>query len=93
MATMGELMGKPQVHRYPPLGRPPFPYRWRSRQTEPERFGKACRIVPRVTYQRRPDGTTAGNYASFGSTEKILVEFEDGAQVLTTRGSLRRRKG
>lgn len=67
-----------------------FPYRWRSRKTHADRFGDVCRIVPRLQTRYRADGTVCGwGYGT--SNNSTLVEFEDGEQVITTRGSIRRR--
>lgn len=67
-----------------------YPYRWRSRKTHPERWNQLCRIIPRDMTRRHADGSMI--VASYGnSANSTLVEFEDGTQVITTRGSIRRR--
>lgn len=64
------------IYRYPPPGAPRFRFRWRTRKTHPERFGESCRIV----------ATSRSMSISGGS---IVVEFEDGTQAVTFRGSIR----
>lgn len=89
---MAAMDGSQSAHSEPMMMVPAskFPYRWRSRKTHPERWGQFCRIVPRASVQRHADGTAAA--WSFGSSaNSTLVEFEDGEQVITTRGSIRRR--
>lgn len=53
-------------------------HRWRVRRTLPERFGQPCRVVP-------PLPRSGKNHMG-----TILVEFEDGARVVTSRFSVRR---
>lgn len=67
----------PPPFRYPPAGAPTYRFRWRTRKQHPERFGNACRIVP------------AGDPGRRGPMGMVVVEFEDGARAVTTRGSIR----
>ncbi len=64
------------VFRYPPQGAIVFAFRWRTRKQLPERYGEACRILKGVT-------------ASWEARARVLVEFMDGFQAATHRGSIR----
>jgi len=80
--------------QHPPASRPRFPYRWRTRQQLADRFGAPCRIVPTAAVMRNAAGDAiAWGYGAHGSTNRMIVEFEDGTQVETTRGSIRLRRG
>jgi len=52
-------------------------YTWRIRKWLPDRFGQTCRVITSV---RGP------------GPRNVLVEFEDGHKVVTTRWSDRRIK-
>ncbi len=66
----------PSPVRYPPQGAIVFAFRWRTRKQHPERYGTPCRIVPK--------SRTAGV-----SWRGLMVEFQDGVRVSTTRGCIR----
>lgn len=51
---------------------------WRVRRTLPARFGQRCRVVPPLPKSGK---NTMGT---------VLVEFEDGRRVVTSRFSVRR---
>lgn len=92
MENMGSRRDKPApaASRYPAASYDAWPFRWRTRKQDPERFGQPCRILG----SSRPgsqSSTAAFLGWSWASFVQIVVEFEDGTQRTTSRGSIRRR--
>lgn len=50
---------------------------WRWRKWLPERHGEPCRVLARGR----------------GKIKNVLIEFEDGHHVITSRWAIRKRKG
>jgi hypothetical protein len=85
---------------------PPYPYTWGVRTRMPERFGQRCRLIPtppapgRTRLPERfgqlcrliPTPPAPGKPKDYpgGAKGSGVVEFEDGARVITSRRYLRK---
>jgi len=89
------MADKPSAHRvvsqFPVAPLDAWPYRWRTKKQEPARYGEPCQIVGRtrsaVNYQT---GLRAMAWSSSPGIV-VVVRFQDGAEITTSRGSVRAR--
>jgi len=83
---------RPVASEFPAAPLDAWPYRWRTKKQEPARYGEPCQIVGRtrsaVNYQT---GLRAMAWSSSPGII-VVVRFQDGVEITTSRGSLRGRR-